>query len=107
MAFQMPLYTAPDFSLPGFREAPDVKLAPADMDGVAPEGYHSTSMFPEYFKLSGRWTLAEESRMDSSVVLREDGRLELNPEAMDILGNPVDLEKLGFKADLSLTERLH
>ena len=37
----------------------------------------------------------------------EDGRLELNPEATDILGNPVDLEKLGFKADLSLTERLH
>ena len=77
MAFTMPVYTAPDFSQPELIDAPDVKLAPADMDGVAPEGYHSTSMFPEYFKLRGRWTLAEESRMDSSVVLRDNGRLDV------------------------------
>ena len=77
MAFQMPAYTPPDFSLPQFTEAPSVRLAPAEMDGVAPEYYHSTSMFPEYFKLDGKWTLAEESRMDSSVVLRSDGRLDV------------------------------
>ena len=47
MAFQMPAYTPPDFSLPQFTEAPSVRLAPAEMDGVAPEYYHSTSMFPE------------------------------------------------------------
>ena len=47
------------------------------MDGVAPEGYHSTSMFPEYFKIDGKWTLAGESRMDSSVVVRADGSLSV------------------------------
>ena len=77
MAFQMPAYTAPDFTQKKFTEAPDVKLAPAEMDGVAPDHYHSTSMFPEYFKLNGKWTLAEESRMDSSVVLRDNGRLDV------------------------------
>lgn len=77
MSFTMPQYNAPDFSAPGLAGAPDAKLAPAPMDGVAPEYYHSTSMFPEYFKLGGKWTLAEESRMDSSVVLRADGRLDV------------------------------
>ncbi len=77
MSFVLPPYTAPDFSLPGLAAAPDAQLAAAEADGIAPEGYHSTSMFPEYFKIDGVWTLAEESRMDSSVVLRPDGRLDV------------------------------
>jgi len=32
-------------------------------------------MYPEYYKVKGQWLLAEESRMDSCVVLREDGTL--------------------------------
>ena len=34
-------------------------------------------MYPEYFKIGGVWRLAEESRMDASVVLRADGRLDV------------------------------
>ncbi|MDY5675744.1 MAG: hypothetical protein SPK82_06040, partial [Eubacteriales bacterium] len=70
MAFEMPRYKAPDFGLDIFRNAPDTAMAPAERDGIVPEGYHSTSMFPEYFKIKGRWLLAEESRMDSCVVYR-------------------------------------
>lgn len=77
MAFQIPTYHGPDFTQQKFKDAPDVKIAVADMDGVAPDYYHSTSMYPEYFKVDGKWLLAEESRMDSSVVLREDGRLDV------------------------------
>ena len=77
MPFEMPVYHRPDFSKPPFADAPDVRWTEAPADGVAPEGYHSTSMFPEYFKINGKWTLAEESRMDSSVVLRSDGRLDV------------------------------
>ena len=77
MPFTMPVYHAPDFTLPRFVNAPDVRFAAAEADGVAPEYYHSTSMFPEYFKINGKWTLAEESRMDSSVVIRPDGRLDV------------------------------
>ena len=75
MAFQLPEYHAPDFT--ALQSAPDAVTAPAPMDGVAPEGYHSTSMYPEYFKIDGEWRLAEESRMDSSVVLRPDGHLDV------------------------------
>ena len=76
MAFEFPKYHAPDFTEEKFRNAPDAKWAAAELDGVAPEGYHSTSMYPEYFKLNGQWRLAEESRMDACVVLRPDGRLD-------------------------------
>jgi len=75
MSFQLHQYHHPDFSLPEFVNAPDVTIAVADMDGVAPEYYHSTSMYPEYFKINGKWVLAEESRMDSSVILCDDGHL--------------------------------
>ncbi|HBA64074.1 MAG TPA: hypothetical protein DCZ20_09490 [Lachnospiraceae bacterium] len=77
MSFNMPVYHHPDFSRKEFINAPDVKYEAAEKDGVAPEYYHSTSMYPEYFKINGKWVLAEESRMDSSVVLCDDGHLEV------------------------------
>ena len=64
MAFELRKYTPPDFSLKEFQDAPEAVLKEAEKDGVAPEGYHSMSIFPEYFKVGGRWLLAEESRMD-------------------------------------------
>lgn len=75
--FEMPRYKEPDFTDPKFTQAPDAAWEEVSIDGVAPENYHSTSMYPEYFKIKGKWTLAEESRMDSSVVLRDDGRLDV------------------------------
>ena len=77
MGFHLPVYHAPDFTSEALQNAPDVRTEIADRDGVAPEYYHSTSMFPEYYKIGGRWVLAEESRMDSSVVIRPDGSLSV------------------------------
>lgn len=77
MDFVFPEYHHPDFSEEKFVNAPDVKFQTVDVDGVAPENYHSTSMYPEYFKINGAWRLAEESRMDSSVVLRPNGVLDV------------------------------
>jgi hypothetical protein len=33
-------------------------------------------MYPEYFKINGKWTLIEDSRMDCVPVLRENGKLD-------------------------------
>jgi lysine-ketoglutarate reductase/saccharopine dehydrogenase-like protein (TIGR00300 family) len=63
-------YTAPDFTLPQFENAPDVACAPAERDGIVPEGYHATSIYPEYFKIGGQWKLIVQSRMDCAVVIR-------------------------------------
>ena len=75
--FQMPKYREPDFTQKKFAEAPDAVWETVSIKGVAPEQYHSTSMYPEYFKVRGEWKLAKESRMDSSVVLGEDGELRV------------------------------
>ena len=75
--FKIPEYKKPDFSEDRFKNAPDVKWSVVETDGVAPENYHSTSMYPEYFKIGGEWKLPEKSRMDSSVVWKEDGSLEV------------------------------
>ncbi len=77
MAFMLPDYHEPDFSLEHFVASPDAVLQKAEADGVAPAFFHSTSMFPEYFKIDGRWVLAEESRMDCLVVLDEQGELQV------------------------------
>ena len=75
--FELPKYREPDFTDKKFTDSPDAAWEKVTIKGVAPENYHSTSMYPEDFKVSGKWTLAEESRMDSSVVLCDDGSLKV------------------------------
>ena len=75
--FNLPKYREPDFTEERFAKAPDVKWEAVTIKGVAPENYHSTSMYPEYFKIDGEWRLAKESRMDSSVVIGEYGELKV------------------------------
>ena len=77
MAFKMPQYHAPDFSEEKFLKAPDCVTIVCEKDGALPDNYHSTSMFPEYFKIDGEWRLAAESRMDSQVVVNPDGTLSV------------------------------
>ncbi len=77
MSFTLPEYHAPDFSLEPFEKSPNVLVQRAVKDGVAPKGFHSTSMFPEYYKVDGQWLLAEESRMDCLVVLDDRGILHV------------------------------
>ena len=75
--FHLPEYREPDFTKEKFVNAPDAKWEGVTVKGVAPENYHSTSMYPEYFKIDGKWILAKESRMDSSVVIGNDGELKV------------------------------
>ncbi|KPK93856.1 MAG: hypothetical protein AMJ94_02475 [Deltaproteobacteria bacterium SM23_61] len=76
MSFLLPLYTSPDFEGSLLRGAPTVRFARVEKDGVAPDHYHATSIFPEYFQLAkGDWRLPRESRMDCVVVLSPEGDL--------------------------------
>ncbi|MDO4288966.1 MAG: hypothetical protein Q4C55_07240 [Eubacterium sp.] len=68
--FKLPEYTAPDFDQAPFITAPEVKTASAPEDGVVPENFYATSIYPEYFKIQGQWVLARESRMDCVVVIK-------------------------------------
>ena len=94
LSFTLRPYYAPDFTEARFLSAPEAVLAEAPLDGVAPEGYHAMSIFPEYFKLGGSWLLAEESRMDCVAVF--DGERILVKEFRNL--------KKGEKVVLGRTE---
>src|SRR5512136_324276 len=77
MAFALPIFTAPDFSEPRFSQCPLAAFEKVRQNSVAPDNYHATSIYPEYFHLSnGNWQLIKQSRMDCVAVLRENGLLE-------------------------------
>ena len=75
MSFSLRSYRAPDFSAPRFADAPDATFVETDRDFVAPDNYHATAIYPEYFRIAGKWQLAPESRMDCVVVREKDGSL--------------------------------
>lgn len=74
MKFQLQKYMEPDFSTELFVQAPNAVLVPAPKDMAAPDDFHATSIFPEYFKIDGKWLLPEDSRMDC-VAIYENGKM--------------------------------
>lgn len=68
--FKLPEYFPPDFSREPLCSSPNVHTLPAPADGVVPENFYATSVFPEYFKINDQWVLAESSRMDCVVVIK-------------------------------------
>jgi len=75
-SFKLPEFFPPDFDGPPLSEAPPAQFKKVEVDGVAPEGYHATSIYPEYFHVrKGRWVLPKQSRMDCVAVLESDGTI--------------------------------
>ena len=74
MKFKLPNYQPPDFSKEGLRNAPNVKFEPAPADFVAPDEYHATTIFPEYYKVDSNWLLPKRNRMDC-VAVYENGEI--------------------------------
>lgn len=75
--FRLPEYTAPDFSQDKFLKSPDASISIVKTKGVAPDNYHATSMYPEYYKINGEWVLMPQTRMDCVPVIHPDGSLEV------------------------------
>ena len=65
MSFKLAEYKEPDFTKKMFTDAPNASLVRAPHAKAAPKGFHATSIFPEYFKVDGKWHLAKDSRMDA------------------------------------------
>ncbi len=61
-------YRPPDFASLGLGASPDCKFEPAPADFTLPDGFLSTTNFPTYVKIRGRWRLPEMPRMDSHLV---------------------------------------
>ena len=72
MNFEMPKYHHPDFEQDFLKNAPNARLEEVKVDGISPRNYHALSVFPEYFKINGKWVLAVQSRMDTVGVARDE-----------------------------------
>ena len=68
--FTLPEFITPDFNREPFLSAPDAVLKPAG-NGYLPEDFYATTIFPEYFKINGKWVMLTQSRMDACVVVRD------------------------------------
>lgn len=74
MTFKLQSFVEVNFTEEPFLSAPGAELAAAPRDMSAPDNFHATSIFPEYFKIDGKWHLAEDSRMDC-VAIYENGKI--------------------------------
>lgn len=81
MEFKMQKYHHPNFNKEIFINAPNCTLVEVETDGISPKNYHALSIYPEYFKVNGKWILATESRMDTVCVVEDT----LEKERLDIL----------------------
>ncbi len=77
MSFQLPKFTAPDFSQDFLSKAPDCKTVEVIKQGVAPSNYHAMCIYPEYFKIKGEWVIANESRMDTVAIVTPEDQIEI------------------------------
>ena len=77
MGFKLPRYNHPNFSEEILVSAPNAEYKLVEKDKVAPDNYHAMSIYPEYFKIDGKWILAKESRMDGVVVINDNLELEV------------------------------
>lgn len=69
--FKLPEYAPPDFSKDEFIHAPGVHTETASRDGVLPDNFYATTIYPEYFKIENTWKLIDAPRMDCVVVIRD------------------------------------
>ena len=75
-------YTVPDFSVPPFAGASEVRFAPRPADGVLPEGFFSTSNLPTYVRMGGRWLAPTRPRMDCVIVKRGEVLETIEPRRL-------------------------
>src|SRR4051794_2785681 len=57
----------------------DAEIVVADMDGVLPAGFYSTTNLPTSVRVGGRWVQIENPEMDCGIVLLPDGRARTTP----------------------------
>src|SRR5688572_16902622 len=73
----MQSYRPPDFKSEELRAAPDARFEPAPADRVLPEHFFSTTNLPTYVRVGGQWKLPGAPRMDSAIVLEDDGSVRV------------------------------
>jgi lysine-ketoglutarate reductase/saccharopine dehydrogenase-like protein (TIGR00300 family) len=74
----------------------EARLVPADMDGVLPDGFYSSTNLETEVLVDGRWITVEHPEMDCAIVVR-GGRAHTVPMSDVVKGEPVVVGSLGIR----------
>ena len=85
-------------------ETSDAEMVPAPMDGVFPEGFHSSTNFETFVRIAGEWVQVQNPEMDCGLVVR-DGHVTTVPMSDVLEGEPVVIGFLGVKVIVPPTPR--
>lgn len=96
-------YNKPNFNEDIFKKSENAEFKKASADGILPDEFHATSIFPEYIKIDDDWKLIKKSRMDCCIVVKDGEPFAV--EQRNIKKD--DLIVLGRKDDATLGIYLH
>jgi lysine-ketoglutarate reductase/saccharopine dehydrogenase-like protein (TIGR00300 family) len=74
----------------------EARLVPADMDGVLPDGFYSSTNLETEVRVDGRWITVEHPEMDCAIVVR-GGRAHTVPMSDVVKGELVVVGSLGIR----------
>jgi lysine-ketoglutarate reductase/saccharopine dehydrogenase-like protein (TIGR00300 family) len=74
----------------------EARLVPADIDGVLPDGFYSSTNLETEVRVDGRWITVEQPEMDCAIVVR-DGRARTMPMSDVVKGDQVVVGSLGIR----------
>jgi lysine-ketoglutarate reductase/saccharopine dehydrogenase-like protein (TIGR00300 family) len=74
----------------------EARLVPADIDGVLPDGFYSSTNLETEVRVDGRWITVEQPEMDCAIVVR-DGRARTMPMSDVVKGDLVVVGSLGIR----------
>ncbi|MDQ4071244.1 MAG: TIGR00300 family protein [Actinomycetota bacterium] len=75
----------------------DAAFEPAEVDGVLPEGFYSTTNLPTQVRIGGHWVDVDHPEMDCAIVIRPDGRARTVPMHRVRAGDPVIVGRTGVR----------
>ncbi|HEX2118333.1 MAG TPA: hypothetical protein VHF91_04050, partial [Acidimicrobiales bacterium] len=75
----------------------DAAVVSAEVDGVLPEGFYSTTNLPTQVRVGGHWVDVDNPEMDCALVVRPDGRVRTVPMHRVHAGDPVVVGRTGVR----------
>ena len=75
----------------------DAAVEPAEVDGVLPAGFYSTTNLPTQVRLGGHWVDVDNPEMDCALSILPDGRVRTVPMHRIRAGDPVVVGRTGVR----------
>ncbi|MDY7007468.1 MAG: TIGR00300 family protein [Cyanobacteriota bacterium] len=79
----------------------DAKLEPVEQDGVAPDDFYVSTIYPTEVRVKGQWIRVQNQRMDGSIAITEtDGKIQAKCKVIrDVkIGEKVVVDVIGLRS---------